>query len=230
MRLVMWDIDYTLLSAGSVARLAYAPAFTAVTGVTWRQMAQPGGRTDRDIAVETFAMHGIDDCEPHLERFFTMFAAEFAARRELLLQEGRVLPGAREILVELSTRPHIVQTLVTGNIRAVALDKLSAFDLAGLVDFDIGGFGTEDVVRATLVRRSLERAAAKHGRPFEPSEVLVVGDTVHDVNAALANGVTAVAVATGGTDAATLAAAGAHVVLDDMSDIDAVVALLAGVH
>jgi phosphoglycolate phosphatase-like HAD superfamily hydrolase len=191
-------------------------------------MAYPAGRTDWDIAVETFAMHGIDDCEPHLEAFFTLFAAEFAARRELLVRQGHVLPGVREVLAALGTRPHVVQTLVTGNIRPVAVDKLTAFDLAELVDFDIGGYGTDDIVRATLVRRSLERAAAKHGRAFDPSEVIVVGDTAHDVNAALANGVTAVAVATGRTSAEALAAAGAHVVLDDLSDVDAVVALLAG--
>jgi phosphoglycolate phosphatase-like HAD superfamily hydrolase len=223
----MWDVDRTLLNAGGVAQLAYAPAFTAVTGRAWRQMAFAAGRTDWDIAVETFAMHGIDDCEPHLDAFFTVFAAEFAARRELLAHQGYVLPGVREVLTALGSRPHVVQTLVTGNIRPVAVDKLAAFDLAGLVDFDIGGYGTDAIVRATLVRRSLERAAAKHGRTFAPSEVIVVGDTAHDVTAALANGVTAVAVATGGTSAEALAAAGAHVVLDDLSDVEAVVALLA---
>jgi phosphoglycolate phosphatase-like HAD superfamily hydrolase len=227
MRLVMWDVDRTLLNAGGIAQLAYAPAFTAVTGLPWRDMAFAAGRTDWDIAVETFAMHGIDDCEPHLDEFFTLFAAEFAARRQLLLQHGYVLPGAREVLARLDTLPHVVQTLVTGNIRPIAVDKLSAFDLAGLVDFEIGGYGTDDVVRATLVRRSLERTAAKHGRAFDPAEVVVIGDTVHDVTAALANGVTAVGVATGGTSAADLAAAGAHVVLDDLSDVDAVVSLLA---
>ncbi|GAA4462815.1 haloacid dehalogenase-like hydrolase [Phytohabitans houttuyneae] len=223
----MWDVDHTLLAAGGVARLAYAPAFTAVTGVVWREMAHPAGRTDWDIAVETFAMHGIDDCEPHLDAFFTVFAAEFAARRELLAHQGRVLPGAREVLAALGTRPQVVQTLVTGNIRPVAVDKLAAFDLAAFVDFEIGGYGTDDVVRATLVRRSLERAAAKYGHAFAPSDVIVVGDTVYDVTAALANGVTAVAVATGGTSAEALAAAGAHVVLDDLSDVEAVVDLLA---
>jgi phosphoglycolate phosphatase len=228
MRLVMWDVDRTLLNAGGVAQLAYAPAFTAVTGLPWRDMAFAAGRTDWDIAVETFAMHGIDDCAPHLDAFFTVFAAEFAARRELLVRQGHVLPGVREVLAALGIRQHVVQTLVTGNIRPVAVDKLAAFDLAGLVDFDIGGYGTDDIVRATLVRRSLERAAAKYGRAFELSEVIVVGDTAHDVNAALANGVTAVAVATGGTSAEALAAAGAHVVLDDLSDVDAVVTLLAG--
>jgi len=224
----MWDIDNTLLAPGGVATLAYAPAFTQVTGVAWQRMAHPAGRTDWDIAVETFAMHGIDDCAPHLDAFFTVYAARFAANRDLLLSHGYVMPGARDVLAALGTRPRVAQTLVTGNIRPVAVDKLAVFDLAGHVDLDIGGYGTDDIVRATLVERSLERAAAKYGHAFRPSEVIVVGDTVHDVDAALANGVIAVAVATGGTPAEALAAAGAHVVLDDMSDVAAVVTLLGG--
>lgn len=227
-RLLMWDIDRTLLYTGGVAALAYAAAFTAVTGLPWRRMASVEGRTDRHIAAETFALHGIADCEPHLDEFFALFATEFAARRHLIHDGGHVLPGVPQVLAALDTRTHVVQTLVTGNIRPVAIDKLTAFDLAGLVDFEIGGYGTDDAVRATLVRRCLERAGGKHRQPFDPAEAVVVGDTVHDVAAALANGVFAVGVATGNTAAAELEAAGAHVVLDDLSDVTAVVALLAG--
>lgn len=221
----MWDIDRTLLHAGGVAQLAYEAAFTAVTGLTWKQMAVAAGRTDRDIAVETFALHGIADCEPHLEDFFTLFATEFAARRHLLRDGGHVLPGVPEVLAALDRRPHVVQTLVTGNIPLVAEAKLAEFGLVGLVDLEIGGYGTDDTVRATLVRRCLERAAAKHG-PFDPADAVVVGDTVYDVAGALANGVTAIGVATGDTPAAELAAAGAHAVLTDLRDVDTVVRLL----
>jgi phosphoglycolate phosphatase-like HAD superfamily hydrolase len=117
-----------------------------------------------------------------------------------------------------------VQTLVTGNIPAVAAAKVAAFDLTWAFDAEVGGYGTDDTVRATLVRRSLERAEAKYGHGFE---AVVVGDTAHDVTAALANGAIAVAVATGSTGPDELAAAGAHHVLTDLSDVDATVALLA---
>jgi phosphoglycolate phosphatase-like HAD superfamily hydrolase len=117
----------------------------------------------------------------------------------------------------------MVQTLVTGNVPEVAAAKVAAFGLTGSFDAEVGGYGTDDSVRATLVRRSLERARTKYGEPFRP---VVVGDTVHDVTAALANGAVAVAVATGATAAADLEAAGAHVVLPDLSDPDAVVAAL----
>lgn len=226
-RLVMWDIDHTLLYAGGVGQLACAAAFTAVTGLPHREPALMAGRTDRDIAVQTFTLHGIADCEPHLDGFFDVVVAEFLARRHLVRENGHLMPGVPDVLTALGTRPHVVQTLVTGNLRPIAEAKLAEFGLTGLVDVEIGGYGTEDVVRATLVRRSLERATARHGA-FQPLDVLVVGDTVHDVTAALANGVTAIGVATGGTTAADLAAAGAHVVLDDLGDVAAVVRLLAG--
>lgn len=222
-RLVMWDIDRTLLIGGGVAVRAYASAFTAVTGVPWQRMAVTAGRTDRDISAEIFAAHGIGDCEPHLDAFFAAYAAEVHAVRHAFSDEGRLLPGVREVLTALAERPDVVQTLVTGNIPAVAAAKVAAFDLSWAFDAEIGGYGTDDTVRATLVRRSLQRAEAKYGHTFA---AVVVGDTAHDVAAALANDALAVGVATGGTSADALAAAGAHHVLADLSDVDAAVRLL----
>jgi phosphoglycolate phosphatase-like HAD superfamily hydrolase len=221
----MWDIDRTLLIGGGVAVAAYATAFTAVTGVPWQRMAVTAGRTDRDISAEIFAAHGIADCEPHLDGFFTRYAAEVHAARHLFAEQGVLLPGVRAVLAALAERPHVVQTLVTGNIPAVAAAKVAAFDLAWAFDAEVGGYGTDDSVRATLVRRSLERAEAKYGHGFE---AIVVGDTPHDVTAALANGAIAVGVATGSSGVEELAAAGAHHVLADLSGVDASVRLLAG--
>ncbi|GAB1690106.1 HAD family hydrolase [Krasilnikovia sp. M28-CT-15] len=224
-RLVMWDIDRTLLIAGKATHQAYATAFTAVTGVAWRAMAVTAGRTDRDISAEIFAAHGIADCEPHLDGFFTRYADEVHATRHLIAEQGRLLPGVRDVLHALAGRPGIVQTLVTGNIPAVAAAKVGAFDLASAFDMEIGGYGADDLARAALVHRCLESAHAKYGGPIHP---VVIGDTVHDVAAARATGALAVGVATGGTTMADLARAGADVVLADLSDVDAAVAAITG--
>jgi phosphoglycolate phosphatase len=221
----MWDIDRTLLIGGGVAVAAWKTAFTAVTGLPWQQMAVTGGRTDRDISAEVFALHGIDDCEPHLAGFFAAYADEVHANRHRFAEQGRLLPGVREVLARLAEHPHVVQTLVTGNIPRVAAAKVAAFDLAWAFDAEVGGYGTDDSVRATLVRRGRERAEAKYGHAFD---AIVIGDTVHDITAALANDAIAVGVATGQTSADELAAAGAHHVLADLSDVDAAVRLLAG--
>ncbi|GAA3236455.1 haloacid dehalogenase-like hydrolase [Pseudonocardia petroleophila] len=227
MRLIQWDVDRTLLVGGGVGVEAYAAAFTAVTGIPWRGALVAAGRTDLSITPELFAQHGIDDAGPHLEPFFARYAEEFAGRAGRMAVEGRLLPGAAAVLAALAGRTDVVQTLVTGNIAPVGVGKVAAFGLDAHLDTAVGGYGDDHPVRAELVRRSRERAEAAHG-PFADADVLVVGDTVHDVGAALAAGVVAVGVATGPASVAELTAAGAHHVLDDLSDVEHVVAVLAG--
>jgi phosphoglycolate phosphatase-like HAD superfamily hydrolase len=214
----MWDIDYTLLRGGGVASRAWKAAFTELTGVAWRQTPIFGGRTDLDICAETFSTHGVTDCTPEL--FFARYVEEVHVNRHLFAEQGALMPGVREVLDRLSADPGVVQTLVTGNVPQVAAAKVAAFDLTDAFDAEVGGYGTDDSVRATLVRRSLERAEAKYGQRFQP---VVIGDTANDVTAALANGAIAIGVATGGTTMADLVLAGAHAVLPDLSDVDAVI-------
>jgi phosphoglycolate phosphatase-like HAD superfamily hydrolase len=214
----MWDIDYTLLRGGGVAARAWQAAFTEVTGVPWRAAPIFGGRTDLDICAEVFATHGVTDCTP--ERFFARYVQEVHGQRHLFAEQGALMPGVRAVLGALGGRADVVQTLVTGNVPQVAAAKVAAFELADAFDTEIGGYGTDDSVRATLVRRCLQRAETKYGERFRP---VVIGDTAHDVTAALANGARAVAVATGSTSMADLTRAGAHTVLPDLSDVDAAI-------
>jgi phosphoglycolate phosphatase-like HAD superfamily hydrolase len=217
----MWDVDYTLLRGGGVAGRAWRLAFTELTGLPWRSDPIFGGRTDMDICAEVFATHGVTDCTP--ERFFTRYIEHVMKNRHEFGRHGALMPGVRAVLARLGDDPGVVQTLVTGNVPEVARAKVAAFDLTDAFDAEVGGYGTDDAVRATLVRRSLERAEAKYGERFAP---VVVGDTVHDVTAALANGAYAVGVATGSTKMADLALAGAHAVLPDLSDVEATVRIL----
>jgi phosphoglycolate phosphatase len=180
-------------------------------------------RTDLDICAEVFTTHGITDCTP--ERFFARYVREVHVNRHLFAEQGALMPGVREVLDRLSDHPGVVQTLVTGNVPQVAAAKVAAFDLSGAFDAEVGGYGTDDSVRSTLVRRSRERAEAKYGERFQP---VVIGDTVSDVAAALANDAVSVGVATGRTTLADLVRAGAHAVLPDLSDVEAAVRILGG--
>jgi phosphoglycolate phosphatase len=219
----MWDIDRTLLNGGGVVTRAWMAAFTEVTGVPWQTTPIFGGRTDLDIYAEVCASHGVTTCTP--DRFFETYVARVLAQRNTFTEHGRVLPGVREVLQRLGERADVLQTLVTGNVPQVAEAKVSAFGLAGAFDAEIGGYGTDDSVRATLVRRCRERAEAKYGEDFD---LVVIGDTAHDVTAALANGARAVGVATGRTSMAELALAGAHAVLPDLADVDTAVSMITG--
>jgi phosphoglycolate phosphatase-like HAD superfamily hydrolase len=217
----MWDVDYTLLRGGGVTTRAWRRAFTEITGLEWLATPSFGGRTDMDICAEVFATHGVTDCTP--ERFFLRYVEHVKAIQHEFGEQGALMPGVRDVLDRLGDDPNVVQTLVTGNVPEVAAVKVAAFDLADAFDAEVGGYGTDDSVRATLVRRSLERAEAKYGERFAP---VVIGDTVHDVTAALANGALAVGVATGKTKMSDLVLAGAHAVLPDLSDVDATVRIL----
>lgn len=217
----MWDIDYTLMRGGGLAGRAWQTAFVELTGVPWRATPNFGGRTDLDICAEVFSVHGVTDCTP--ERFFARYVQEVHLNRHLFAEQGALMPGVREVLGRLGDDPTVVQTLVTGNVPEVAAAKVAAFELSSAFDAEVGGYGTDDSVRATLVRRSLERAEAKYGESFQP---VVIGDTQNDVTAALANGAIAIGVATGATTMAELVLAGAHAVLPDLSDVDAAVRVL----
>src|SRR4051794_26176029 len=79
MKLVMWDIDYTLLHGGGLASRAWKAAFVEVTGVPWQQCPVFGGRADLDLCGETFTAHGVTGCRP--ERFFARYVEMVQARR-----------------------------------------------------------------------------------------------------------------------------------------------------
>src|SRR5215475_8094760 len=221
-QLVMWDIDRTLVRSRGVAGRLFVDTVAAMAGAPPSPLPTFGGRTDLDIATELFALHGVE--APDFEDFFGRYAAAVCARPDELRARGQVLPGAVEALAALAARDGVTQTVVTGNIPPVAEFKLRTLGAATGIDFEVGGYGTEDGIRATLVRRSRERAQARYGA-FDA--VVVVGDTALDVAGALANGVTAVGVATGETSAADLKAAGAHHVLDSLADTEQVLRLLA---
>jgi phosphoglycolate phosphatase len=122
----------------------------------------------------------------------------------------------------------VVQAVLTGNVRQIAEVKLSAAGLASHLDLGIGAYGESHEVRAELVHLARANAARRYGAGFAGEQTVLVGDTELDVAAALATGARAVGVATGGTTAGELAAAGAHAVLPDLTDTAATLAAVLG--
>jgi phosphoglycolate phosphatase len=227
-RLLLWDIDRTLLDAGRLGRQVYAEAFHAVTGRRLRHLADLAGRTDHDIILDTLALHGLHADDATLQAFYRAIAQATFARRGLLRERGRVLPGARKALDAFAALPNLLQSVVTGNIRSTAEQKLSAFDLVRHLDLNVGGYGCDDGRRAVLVRLAIERAERHRGVRYEPEHVAVIGDTPHDIAGARANAVRAVGVATGRNTADVLQAAGADAVLADLADTAAVLRAVLG--
>ncbi|MER7011155.1 haloacid dehalogenase-like hydrolase [Saccharopolyspora sp. NPDC000359] len=225
-RLVLWDIDLTLVDARGFGPRWYRQALAAVTGQVLEQMPDTAGRTELAITTDVLENHGVPADDSTISAMFTALTSAVAETRAELAERGSALPGAAEALEALSLKPGFVQTLVTGNLAEVAFHKLESFDLHHHVDFEIGGFGAGSVHRHDLIADSVTKAADQHGTEIAPSSVVVVGDTPHDVAGALRFGAVAVGVATGSSTEAELHAAGAHAVLPDLADTGAVLTAL----
>jgi phosphoglycolate phosphatase-like HAD superfamily hydrolase len=227
-RLVLWDVDGTLVESAKLGRDAFLEAFESVTGSPPSDTVPFAGRTDLEIAHDMLVRAGLDADDGLLERFEEELVAAMAARHDELRVRGRVLDGAREALERLQREPGVVQSLLTGNVERNALVKLSAFDLARYVDFSVGAYGSDHRVRGELVAIARRRAEERHGEPVDPADVVLIGDTPLDIAAAREGGARAVGVATGPYDPGQLSDAGADAVLPDLSDTEAVMREVVG--
>lgn len=144
------------------------------------------------------------------------------------LADAAELPNPSELAGTDGDRPCLVQSLLTGNIRALAEVKLGALGLTRHLDLSVGAYGDASEVRADLVPLARRRASLAYRQDFSGEGTVLVGDTPRDVEAALLTGASAIAVATGSFSMADLAAAGAHAVFPDLTDTDQVVAAILG--
>jgi phosphoglycolate phosphatase-like HAD superfamily hydrolase len=224
-RLVLWDIDGTLVDTGRLGRDAFSEAFEVVAGRAPDRAAETlvemAGRTDHAIALEFLARHHMDG-HAHLSAFSDALAAALAAKEREIRQQGRALPGAKAALAALAGEPGVVQSLLTGNIEPNAALKLAAFGLDAYLDFAVGGYGSDDAHRPNLVAVATRKAMEKYGVEFGPDSTVLVGDTPLDVAAGRQGGARVVAVATGPFGPDELRTAGAEVVLPDLEDTEAV--------
>ncbi|MEU6150407.1 haloacid dehalogenase-like hydrolase [Actinosynnema sp. NPDC047251] len=217
--LVLWDIDLTLIDARGLGHTWYRTALHAVAGLELVHTPSFPGRTERAITQELLLAHDLEPTEELISRLHTELIDVATREHTELPTHGHALPGAAEALEALARQENVVQSLVTGNLVEIARFKLAAFDLHHHVDFEIGGYGTVSEHRPALVLDAVRRASAKHGKDFS---AVVIGDTPHDVHAALHHGAFAIGVATGRSTADELRDSGAHIVLADLSDTSAV--------
>jgi phosphoglycolate phosphatase len=229
---VLWDIDFTLIDAGGVGRQLYELALREMYGLDLRRPAASfAGRTDSAIVLEMLRLAGVPDPAGQVRPFQAYLADRVGQTAGELRERGRVLPGAAEALAALAAPDHhgrVVQSLLTGNIPEFAHVKITALGLTEHLDLTIGAYGDVSAIRSDLVDVARRKAAARHGLNFAGRATVLVGDTPVDVEAALATGAGAVAVATGEFNVDELAAAGAHKVLPDLADTQATVAAILG--
>lgn len=204
-RLVLFDIDGTILTDRGASRNAFADALEQVYGYTGDLARYDfSGRTDPQIArmVLRDAAVGESDIEAGLQNLWGAYLSGLA--RNATPERVQVMPGIRELLVELEAHDEVVLALLTGNIEPGARLKLGG---AGLNDyFAFGAFGSDSADRNELPPVAMARASKRLGMTVSGRDVVIIGDSIYDVRCGVPYDATTIAVASGRTSADALRA------------------------
>ena len=224
--LILFDIDGTLLLSGRAGLRAMTRAFAATFGIADGFKDQSfGGRTDSFLVSRALQAAGLPDTAENHARFRQAYVPLL---EEEIQQPGAghkgLMPGARELVEALVDHDHLHVALLTGNYRSAAEIKLRHFELWEF--FEWGAFSDDAADRNALVPIARQRAETYDVPPEALDRVIVIGDTPHDIECARVAGAQSIAVATGGHTVEELRAAGADIVLADLSDTAKVLALL----
>jgi phosphoglycolate phosphatase len=226
-RLVLFDIDGTLVSAGPICTRMFGAALREAFGTSGdAESYDYSGKTDPQIIRELMKGAGFADAE--IEKRRPRVLEDYRERLAASIQPEHVIPkpGVGPLLEALEGEAQVTLALLTGNLEPAARLKLEPLDANRY--FPFGAFGSDHEDRYQLPRVALERAREETGIAFEGRHVVIVGDSIHDVLCGRDLGVRAVAVATGHTSAERLAASGPHALLPDFSDTAATVSAILG--
>jgi phosphoglycolate phosphatase len=223
-RLVLFDIDGTLLSAQGAPRRAFTRAMLEVYATTGPIDGHRfDGKTDPQIARELLRADGMDDdrIDAGLPALWTAYLRELRSQLALPGHSTRVFPGVFPLLAELEARAgDVVLGLLTGNIAEGAALKLASASIA--TGFPVGAFGSDCERRDGLPPIAVERARQHVGITFARRDIVIIGDTPSDVTCGAALGVRAIGVGTGRHTPDELRDAGADAAFQDLAGTAAV--------
>lgn len=223
MRIVLFDIDGTILRSGGVGRIAMERALTDVFGSPGSRDYHYDGKTDKQIVRETMRLEGLSDEEIDA-RMPELLDAYLAGLHSELGSGNRtvhVFPGVREILDELERQDNVILGLLTGNIEPGARAKLGAAGIE-MSRFKVNAFGSDHEHRPELPGVAQRRAGELLGAEIEGNRVIVIGDTPADIRCGESIGARAIGVATGRYSVDDLAAHGAYAVFETLADTESV--------
>ena len=219
-RLLLFDIDGTLINSGGAGIQALKDVLRERFGITDDLRGiEVAGKTDSGIVHQILRKQQIALSDENVAAFLDLYV-EFLAR-ELPQRNGTLLPGVKELLPRLKERPHNVLALLTGNVRRGAQLKLEYY---GIWDFfEFGAFADDHHERNELGAFAQLRARQKHAIDFAPGDIDVIGDTPHDIACGKAIGARTIAVATGNFSRAQLLEHRPDRIVDDLSDVEALI-------
>jgi phosphoglycolate phosphatase-like HAD superfamily hydrolase len=217
-RLLLWDIDGTLISTGAAGQRAIGRATAARFKGGDLDGVEIAGRTDVGIGRQILSKYHAPVNDEGVRAFLDLYV-EFLAE-ELPRGKGRVLPGVLELLEDAATKSDLTLGLLTGNLERGAKLKLEHYDLWRF--FAFGAFADDHHDRNELGAFALSRARETTGIDFAAAQIDVIGDTGHDIACGKAFGARTIAVATGPWPRQQLATHEPDFLFDDLANVDEV--------
>ncbi|MEO8218607.1 MAG: haloacid dehalogenase-like hydrolase [Acidobacteriota bacterium] len=221
-KLILFDIDGTLITDGGAARRAFGDALALVYEFPPQLDRHDfSGKTDPQIAFEILRDAGFDDHAIHaqLDRLWS----EYLLRLEQNTGQAsvRTLPGVASLITQLEQCQWATLALLTGNLERGARLKLTPPDLNR--HFPFGAFGSDSMYREELPPVAAKRARTARGHEFRERDIVIIGDSVFDVRCGVPHGATTVAVASGRTSADLLRAEQPTWFFDSLENNEAVI-------
>ena len=224
-RLLLFDIDGTLITSGGAGEQALKDAMSARFGVVEDlQGVSLAGSTDANIAVQLLRRHGLDPEPENIAALLDEYLTHLPSR--MTERNGFLMPGIISLLEELHTKPEAVLGLLTGNVERGAKIKLTHYGVWHF--FEFGAYADDHHDRNELGKFAQASALAKHGEEFPPERIYVIGDTPRDIECGRAIGAQTVAIATGQYSVDELSVYKPDHLFEDFSDTAAVVQVLIG--
>lgn len=216
-RLVLFDIDGTILRSNGAGRRAMLAALREIYGRAGPEDHRYDGKTDPQIVREVMRLEGHDDAriDRDMERLMARYLEYL--QRELMQATTHVYPGVRALLDAVESRDHAILGLLTGNLEQGAYAKLTS---AGIDPsrFRVGAFGSDHELRPELPAIACQRAHRQLGVTLEGRDVVVIGDTPADLECGRALGVRAIGVATGSYSVEELERHDPYAVFETLAD------------
>jgi phosphoglycolate phosphatase-like HAD superfamily hydrolase len=218
-RLLLWDIDGTLVNTGAAGQHALVRATIERFGGNGDlDGVEIAGRTDTAIAYQILQKYGAPVRDEAASAFLNLYLDLLV--EELPRRKGRVLPGVRALVENSSRQDHTTLGLLTGNLRRGAQLKLEHYQLWQF--FPFGAFADDHHDRNALGPCALGRALTETAIDFAPDHVDVIGDTGHDISCGKVFGARTIAVATGSWSRERLAEHEPDFLFDDLANVDEV--------
>jgi phosphoglycolate phosphatase-like HAD superfamily hydrolase len=221
-KLVLFDIDETLIYSDGAGRRAIGNALMNMFGVKTESIkVSMSGKTDQQILCEIMEAGGLSR-EHYEERIEEWFECYLNILKEEIVKADpyKIHEGVFELLNELEQHPDVSLGLLTGNIEKGARLKLEKFDLNKY--FPIGAYGSDAFDRLDLPHIARQRAEAYYKQEFLPTQIVIIGDSIHDVRCAQNYGAVSIAVSTGKTHRSELEALSPTFLFPSLKEVDRV--------